>query len=299
MGHNGTHGFELWRSDGTAAGTYMVKDIRTGDNEEDVTDISQMTASNNAIYLNARNAAGDLSLFKSDGTREGTVQIHDSDRIFQFIAYKEHLLFVTSDGYRHKLWTTDGTASGTTLVEWFPVYSFWPRISHVEVDGTLYLGQQLSDEIWRTDGTECGSFAIDVGLKDVYNLTSIGSVLLFSALHHYYGNELFSLNVSNISQPSCPESLQATLVTSDDSINTGVMYNPNPFDGDFTLVVNSNLQSTAELAVYDMAGHPLMLDVLETNKPHQVGNNWKEGLYIMRITVDGKVMFKRVVKGGK
>ena len=29
---DGIHGTELWRSDGTAAGTFMVKDIETGDN---------------------------------------------------------------------------------------------------------------------------------------------------------------------------------------------------------------------------------------------------------------------------
>ena len=30
--NDGTHGFELWESNGTAAGTFMVKDINPGGN---------------------------------------------------------------------------------------------------------------------------------------------------------------------------------------------------------------------------------------------------------------------------
>lgn len=99
-----------------------------------------------------------------------------------------------------------------------------------------------------------------------------------------------------IPQPSCPELQQATHALPDDSLDNRLIYQPNPFEDDFTLVVDSDLQSTAEVAVYDMEGHPLVIDMVETNTPHQLGKNWKEGLYILRITVDGQIMFKRVIK---
>lgn len=296
IGHDGTHGFELWRTDGTSTGTFMLKDIRTGDNGEDLSDIGRMTTFNNALYFTARDATGEFSLFRSDGTRTGTVKIHDSNRIFQYIPYKDRLLFVASDGYTHKLWSTDGTSSGTTLVEGFTVYSFWPEVRHAESNGILYLAQQPDNTIWRTDGTECGSFVIDVGVKDVYNLAFIGADLLFSAFHPYYGNELFSFDVTNVAAPWCPESLPSAHVTSDDSLDIQVTYNPNPFGTDFTIVINSNLQSTAEVAVYDMEGNPLGIQVVETGAPHQFGKNWREGLYIIRIAVDGRIKIARVVK---
>jgi hypothetical protein len=173
--------------------------------------------------------------------------------------------------------------------------------SYTHVNGILYFAYRYSNVIWRSDGTECGTFNIDVGLKDIIGLDAIGSNLFISGRHHYYGYELFAFNISNVAAPSCPEASSARQETATEVTNEEeskhVTYAPNPFDRDFTFVVNSNHQSTAEVAVYDMTGHPLMLDLLETNKPHQFGNNWNQGLYIIRITVDGKVTYKRVVKG--
>ena len=298
VGNDGIHGKELWRTDGTAAGTFMVKDIRPDENDEYGTDIFRVTAFKNAIYINADDASGKLSLFKSDGTSSGTQKIHHSGKIFEFIPYNDQLLFLSSEFSGAGLWSTDGTTAGTTHLKELPApHEYSQSISIAQLDGIVYIAYQNSMGIWRTEGTECGTFSIDVGLQNVNNLAPTGANLVFSANHAYYGNELFSFDVSNVPAPSCPESFPATRVTSDEGEIQNVAYSPNPFDRDFTFVVNSNRESTAEVAVYDMAGHPLMRDILETNKPHQLGNKWKDGLYIMRITVDGNVTYKRVVKG--
>jgi len=75
------------------------------------------------------------------------------------------------------------------------------------------------------------------------------------------------------------------------------MYNPNPFDSDLTLFINSDRQSIAEIVVHDIAGQPVTSEVLETNTTYQIGSNWRQGIYIMHIYVDGKVTHERVVKG--
>jgi ELWxxDGT repeat protein len=297
IGHDGQHGHELWRTDGTDAGTFMVKDNRASDNLEKITDIWRVTTFNNAIYFNARDAGGEMSLFRSDGTNDGTKDIYDSDRISEFMPYNDQLLFISQGTDTQRLFATDGTTAGTMwLKDLPPNYGWW--ISHVQMNDILYFSFSGSDVMWRTDGTECGTVGLPLGVTKIdYPIPASSNLLLFSAHHHFYGQELFSMNVNDLPIPSCPESFAARQETSDEGEIKNVTYNPNPFDRDFTFVVNSNLQSTAEVAVYDMAGHPLMLDILETNKPHQLGNNWKEGLYIMRIAVDGKVTYKRVVKG--
>ena len=50
---DGVHGRELWRSDGTAEGTYMVKDINLGPDDSNPSDL---TIFNGAIYFAAEDA---------------------------------------------------------------------------------------------------------------------------------------------------------------------------------------------------------------------------------------------------
>ena len=67
-------GKELWRTDGTADGTYLVKDIREGSDDSGITDF---VVYDNHIYFGANIDGSWSELWKSDGTEEGTVQISD------------------------------------------------------------------------------------------------------------------------------------------------------------------------------------------------------------------------------
>ena len=108
LADDGVHDWELWRSDGTVSGTYIVKDIRgedcimatdpdTGEQYEDCTnwgstlDISwdnifndvELVAGNNKLFFTAsmhmyaENNGGFPTLWVSDGTEEGTNVVYD------------------------------------------------------------------------------------------------------------------------------------------------------------------------------------------------------------------------------
>jgi trimeric autotransporter adhesin len=61
---------ELWRSDGTEAGTFMVKDIKPG--ESAGSSPVKLTAMNGILYFIANHPDFGTELFRSDGTTDGT-----------------------------------------------------------------------------------------------------------------------------------------------------------------------------------------------------------------------------------
>ena len=72
---DGTNGTELWRSDGTEAGTVMVKDINTGATWDSSSDPYHLTVMGGNIYFAADNGTNTQELWRSDGTESGTVML--------------------------------------------------------------------------------------------------------------------------------------------------------------------------------------------------------------------------------
>ena len=118
---DGTNGNELWKSDGTASGTMMVKDIRSGGTGSYP---SRLTAVGNTLYFGANDGINGYELWKSDGTASGTVMVKDinSGSMQQFSPLShsrwQHPLFPSRRrNQRNELWKSDGTASGTVMVK--------------------------------------------------------------------------------------------------------------------------------------------------------------------------------------
>ena len=78
---DGTHGTELWKSDGTMLGTTMVKDINPSGNSSP----RFLTAVGSTLYFRATDGLNGFELWKSNGTAAGTVdgQGHQSERGFE------------------------------------------------------------------------------------------------------------------------------------------------------------------------------------------------------------------------
>jgi ELWxxDGT repeat protein len=77
IARDGAHGFELWQTDGTVAGTSVVKPIdnTTGAGAIFVNTRTPIETTGSNLFFSASNDVGDTLLWKSDGTSAGTMEI--------------------------------------------------------------------------------------------------------------------------------------------------------------------------------------------------------------------------------
>jgi len=67
-------GVELYKTDGTAAGTMLVKDIEPGADSSFPDNLANL---NGVLFFTANTGSSGLELWKSDGTEAGTVLVKD------------------------------------------------------------------------------------------------------------------------------------------------------------------------------------------------------------------------------
>lgn len=95
------HGFELWRTDGTAAGTVLVRDIAPGDTSSDP---QGLIATGGRLWFSALDPEHGRELWTSDGTRQGTRLVEDlapgpsSSAPEQLTPFHGRLYFTADDG---------------------------------------------------------------------------------------------------------------------------------------------------------------------------------------------------------
>ncbi len=186
---DGTHGTELWETDGTAAGTSLVSDINTGPAGSNP---AALTVFNGKLYFQAMVGGGGSQLFASDGTAAGTglVKVLNPNGAagpFDFTAFEGSLFFAANDGTNGtQLWKTNGTPAGTAEVTVIPG---GPNVRDVtNAGGTLFFAADSG--LWKTDGTAAGtSLASAVGSPSY--LTPLNGKVVFSATTPGHGKQLW------------------------------------------------------------------------------------------------------------
>ena len=203
--NDGTHGYELWKSDGTEIGTVMVKDITSGTNGS--FDGSDLVIFGNTLYFSAMNdTARNMALpptnfpdlWKSDGTEIGTVKVTETEfyDIVGLTVVGNTLYFIgdaNAPGFEsdkgRELWMTDGTDAGTVMVKDIRSGSAGSYGHSLTSFGDVYFVADDGTngyELWKSDGTETGTVMvkdISVGSSNSYpsQLTVVDNVLYFLA----------------------------------------------------------------------------------------------------------------------
>jgi ELWxxDGT repeat protein len=166
LADDGTHGEELWVSDGTAAGTMMLKDINPG---VEGSYPLYLKVFNEKLVFQAYTPGNGVELWTSNGTSAGTQMLKDINpgtghsSPGGFTIYKGKLYFNADNGVLgNELWVSDGTVAGTQMLKDIdpgpgnsgPVYFF-------EFKGKLYFSAGATSpqgyELWVSDGTAAGT----------------------------------------------------------------------------------------------------------------------------------------------
>jgi ELWxxDGT repeat protein len=179
---DGFHGRELWTTDGTTAGTRMVRDIRPGSGGSAP---HSLTKVGKLLYFSADDGSHGRELWASDGTRKGTRLVRDlvpgakGSGELQITGVGERAYFSRS---YEDLWRTDGTAASTRLVRTF---------KGIDLVGSAVMGSRLyfsaDGALWKTDAS--GTSTKRISPRSLYGgpLTPFRGRLYFSGM--LYGRQ--------------------------------------------------------------------------------------------------------------
>ena len=241
---------EPFRSDGTSAGTYQLKDVYPGPFSSGPSDM--MRVGNRVVFRVEYYVGATSLLWSTDGTAVGTQPLYtgdefDFDNYHSYYRFGSELLFFARPraGDATALWRTDGTPAGTKVFASLPQdtvpgddfavlggRAFYPA-------GSCCAGEGI--QIWSSDGTPSGtSQLIGIGTGQTgfrpSGLITVGNRIFFYADDGVNGSELWvtdgtaggshalgDFNPRRIGAASNPEHFVTigtkTLLTADDGVH--------------------------------------------------------------------------------
>jgi ELWxxDGT repeat protein len=165
-------GYQLWRSDGTAAGTFKLLQI-TPNNQ--YIQANSLRTIGNKVYFLVRKLTGDTEFWVSDGTVPGTMKLTDvpssyaaQDRFEAFFLDGKYVyLSVDAQNSKVKWAATDGTPNGTELLLNLPsntdfFLSFYDSETVKSIlNGSFFFfcknNSTTEYELWKSNGTAMGT----------------------------------------------------------------------------------------------------------------------------------------------
>jgi ELWxxDGT repeat protein len=202
-------GWELWRSDGTPAGTTLVEDINPSFRSADP---RGLRTHNGKAFFTAIDGSYNQNLWQSDGTEAGTNIAADFAPGYTGIFIPANFIEVGSTVYFTaigqtlglELWRTDHTAAGTAFVKQIIAPADFQTNPYIQPAGarggqkmffTAFDSAVLGLELYVVNGTQATL------LRDIFpgngfspspqNLTDVNGRLFFAADDGVHGNELW------------------------------------------------------------------------------------------------------------
>jgi ELWxxDGT repeat protein len=204
---DGVSGVELWRSDGTEAGTRRVRDILPGPPSSSP---ARLTKAGRTVFFTAANRAGARELWKTNGTAAGTLRLRAAGAsVDALTAVGGVVYFKACDAATGcELWKSDGTEAGTTLVRDIRVGPASSNPQQLAALGKTLLfaadDGKSGTELWKSNGTRAGTVLVrdidpapvtggkGTGHSSPADIVGAGDRVYFSAETAALGRELWT-----------------------------------------------------------------------------------------------------------
>ena len=163
VGADEAHNEELWVTDGTQAGTHIVKDI----NPNTGSDIGDLRIVGNKILFLASETntptfnSNDYDLYVSDGTASGTVKVNELNAQYNTLLAEQSagvangkLIFCTNTD----VMVSDGSAQGSKSLAQVNISAYIGNNGYCEMNGSVFF--IVNNDIWKSDGTAAGTAVV-------------------------------------------------------------------------------------------------------------------------------------------
>ena len=302
----GIVGRELYKSDGTDAGTILLKDIHTGNYNS--SNPNQFTVANNILFFAAYDDAYNFELWKTDGTASGTIKVKEINPstsggliapVSNLTNCNSNLFFPAKESVNGtELWKSDGTTNGTVLVkDIVPGTGNSDPINLVEMNNILYFSGgivnnmqvgNIGAELWKSDGTQAGTVLVKDIWPGVYSSSPVGlfnhnGILFFSANDGVHGSELWKYDPNVIG------------IYENDQNNKNFDLFPNPTN-DYLTIKNNTGDINTTYALLNSLGQQILTGKLTGETTRVDVTKLPSGLYFMQVGDEEKQTFKVMKK---
>lgn len=160
-------GEEVWVSDGTPDGTFMLKDIHPSSGSEPM----HFVSAGERVFFTANSPTTSRELWVTNGSAEGTKMVKEINTTQDGVAYEtparlgNKVVFAGLGASFNQPWISDGTAEGTKIIKILNANGSYPTAFTTANNNKVYFVANdgvHGKELFVTDGTEAGTTLIDV-----------------------------------------------------------------------------------------------------------------------------------------
>lgn len=300
------HGYEPWVSDGTAAGTHLLKDIKPGTasscDDGSSSSYTSFAIVNDKVYFNPTENTYGRELWVSNGTEAGTNLFFElipgatSGNPRKLISTGNQFYFAARyPGYNTDfVWVSDLTAAGTKIVTdkndaFIEEGGMFALNNKLFVKGRDRSNQILGFEPFITDGTKMGTYMLaDIdstpyaeSISSTFNQLPfvIGNTIYFVANDAVHGNELWKYTDNGTG---------GTQVKEVKSVRNISIY-PNPAQNQLNVTSTENINKTE---LYNITG----LLALSTTETTIDISSLNQGIYFVRVYTIQGITTQKIIK---